>query len=186
MYRWSWQSLSSTAGFAPPSSSGVYAAQAVDVSKVPLFATYTVTFYDSNGAKLGQSQVINPGSPLGAAAGATVAWPTLLPDFATSVSWSSLVNGQDVAYPVNSVRIQASGLTLAGVNGEIDGFAVGKPNNTTLGQYQTTVSAGIDSFGAQTCTNCPFPALTSGASRVVELGGSQQGIGYYAVTQYND
>jgi len=202
MYRWSWQSLSSTASFAPPASSGMYAAQAVDVSKVPLFATYTVTFYDSNGAKLGQSQVINPGSPLGAAAGATVAWPTLLPDFATqfltpsgslagiqyamSVSWSSLVNGQDVAYPVNSVRIQASGLTLAGVNGEIDGFAVGKPNNTTLGQYQTTVSAGIDSFGAQTCTNCPFPALTSGASRVVELGGSQQGIGYYAVTQYND
>ncbi|WP_232231935.1 hypothetical protein [Burkholderia sp. WSM2230] len=202
MYRWSWQSLSSTASFAPPTSSGVYAAQAVDVSTVQLYATYTVTFYDSNGAKLGQSQVMNPGSPLGAAAGATVSWPSLLSDFTTqfltpggslasiqyamSVSWSGLVNGQNVAYPVNSVQIQASGLTLAGASGEIDGFAVGKPNNTTLGQYQTTVSAGIDSFGARTCTNCPFPALTSGASRAVELGGSQQGIGYYAVTQYNN
>ncbi|WP_244438857.1 hypothetical protein [Paraburkholderia dilworthii] len=202
MYRWSWQSLSSTASFAPPASSGVYAAQAVDVSTVPLYATYTVTFYDSNGAKLGESQVMNPGSPLGAAAGATVSWPSLLSDFETqflapagslagaqyamSVSWSSLVNGQNLAYTVNSVQIQASGLTLAGTSGEVDGFAVGKPNNTTFGQYQTTVSAGTNSVGARTCTNCPFPALTSGGSRLVELGGNQNWISYYDVTQYND
>ncbi len=202
MYRWSWQSLSSTASFAPPAASGVYAPQSVDASTVPLYATYTVTFYDSNGAQLGQSQVMNPGSPLGAAAGATVSWPTLLSDFATqfltpggslagsqyamSVSWSSLVNGQNVAYPVNSVQIRASGLTLAGTSGEIDGFAIGSPNNTTFGQYQTTVSAGIDSSGARTCTNCPFPALTAGASRAVELGGGQNGIRYGDVTQYND
>jgi hypothetical protein len=103
-----------------------------------------------------------------------------------SVSWSSLVNGQNVAYPVNSVQIRASGLTLAGTSGEIDGFAIGSPNNTTFGQYQTTVSAGIDSSGARTCTNCPFPALTAGASRAVELGGGQNGIRYGDVTQYND
>ena len=64
-------------------SSGVYAAQSVDVGTVPLYATYTVTFYDSNGAKLGVSQMMNPGSPLGAAAGATVSWPSLLSDFET-------------------------------------------------------------------------------------------------------
>lgn len=202
MYRWSWQSLPSTASFAPPASSGVYAAQSVDVGTVPLYAAYTVTFYDSTGTKLGVSQVMNPGSPLGAAAGATVSWPTLLSDFQTqfltpagslagiqyamSVSWSSLVNGQSLAYPVNSVQIQASGLTLAGTNGEVDGFAVGTPNNTTFGQYQTTVSAGINSQGVRTCTNCPFPALTSGGSRLVELGGNQNWISYYDVTQYND
>jgi hypothetical protein len=199
---WSWQSLPSTTSFAPPASSGVYAAQSVDVGTVPLYATYTVTFYDSNGAKLGVSQMMNPGSPLGAAAGATVSWPSLLSDFETqfltpagslagiqyamSVSWSSLVNGQSLAYPVNSVQIQASGLTLAGTNGEVDGFAVGTPNNTTFGQYQTTVSAGINSQGVRTCTNCPFPALTSGGSRLVELGGNQNWISYYDVTQYND
>jgi hypothetical protein len=50
---------------------------------------------------------------------------------------------------------------------------VGKPNNTTFGQYQTTVSAGTNSQGARMCTNCPFPALTSGGSRLVELSGNQ-------------
>jgi hypothetical protein len=110
-----------------------------------------------------------------------------LPVFnAMSVSWSSLVNGQSLAYPVNSVQIQASGLTLADTNGEVDGFAVGTPNNTTLGQYQTTVSAGINSQGVRTCTNCPFPALTSGGSRLVELGGNQNWISYCDVTQYDD
>ncbi|HEY4295631.1 MAG TPA: carboxypeptidase-like regulatory domain-containing protein [Paraburkholderia sp.] len=197
LYRWSWQSLSTTKSFAPPASSGYYAAQAIDASTVPLYAAYTVTFYDRNGAQLGQSSIINPGSPLGAAAGGSIAWPTLLPDFATqfltpagslagtqfamSVTWSSLVNGQNLAYPVTSVRIQASGPTSA-----VDGFSVGQPNNTTFGQYQTTVSAGINSAGVQTCTNCPFPPLTSGSSRFVQLSGGQNGTAYSDVTKYND
>ena len=197
LYRWSWQSLSSTANFTPAASSGYYAAQVLDASTVPLYSTYTVTFFDKNGAQLGQSSIINPGSPLGAAAGNSIAWPTLLPDFATqfltpggslagtqyamSVTWSSLVNGQNLAYPVTSVQIQATGLTA-----EVDGFSVGAPNNTTFGQYQTTVSAGVNSIGVQTCTNCPFPALTSGNSRLVQLSGGQNGIAYSDITKYND
>lgn len=197
LYRWSWQSLSSTANFTVPASSGYYAATSIDASKVPIYSTYLVTLYDQNGGQLGQSVVINPGSPLNAAAGSSVAWPTLLPDFVTqflsptgslageqyamSVSWSSLVNGQNFAYPVTSVQIQSSTGTVA-----IDGFSVGAPNNTTVGQYQTTVSAGVNSNGVQTCTNCPFPPLTSGTSRLVQLGGGQNGIAYFDVTNYND
>ncbi|MFM0366644.1 hypothetical protein [Paraburkholderia sediminicola] len=202
LYRWSWQSLSSTANFTPAASSGYYSAQSIDASTVPLYSSYTVTFYDQNGAQLGQSSIINPGSPLNAAAGSTVAWPTLLPDFATqfltpagslagvqyamSVTWSSLVNGQNLAYPVTSVQIQASPGTGSGSTTAIDGFSIGAPNNTTVGQYQTTVFAGVNAAGVQTCTNCPFPALTSGGSRLVQLGGGQNGTTFYDMTQYND
>ncbi|RKE37393.1 hypothetical protein B0G76_3642 [Paraburkholderia sp. BL23I1N1] len=202
LYRWSWQSLSSTANFTPPASNGYYSAQSVDASTVPLYSAYTVTFYDKNGAQLGQSSIINPGSPLNAAAGSTVAWPTLLPDFATqfltpggalsgvqyamSVTWSSVVTGPNPTYPVTSVQIQASPGTGSGSTTEIDGFFGGAPNNTSVGQYQTTVFAGLNALGVQTCTNCPFPALTSGGSRLVQLGSGQNGTLYYDITKYND
>ncbi|NIF51627.1 carboxypeptidase-like regulatory domain-containing protein [Burkholderia sp. Ax-1724] len=202
LYRWSWQSLSSTANFTPPASSGDYAAQALDAGSVPLYSTYTVTFYDKNGAQLGQAAVINPGSPLGAAAGGSVAWPSLVMNGATtqfltpgtqlaaaqyalSVTWSSLVNGINPAYPVTSAQIQATAQTTAGLEA-VDGFSVGQPNNTTVGQYQTTVSAGVDASGTQSCTNCPFPALATGGSRLIDLGGGRDGIAFHDVTQYND
>ncbi|WP_233833601.1 hypothetical protein [Paraburkholderia sp. ZP32-5] len=202
LYRWSWLSLSSTANFTPPASTGFYAAQPVDATGVPLYSTYTVTFYDRNGAQLGQSSVINPGSPLGAAAGGSVAWPALVMNDATtqfltpgtqlageqyalSVTWSSLVNGLDLALPVNSVEIQATAQSNAGLV-EANGFSIGPMNNTTVGQYQTTVSAGVDSTGVQVCTTCPFPALTTGGSRLIQLGGGQNGTAYYDITRYND
>jgi hypothetical protein len=201
LYRWSWQSLSSTASFTPPAATGYFAPQAIDASTVPPYATYTVTFYDKNGAQLGQSSVVNPGSPLNATAGGSVAWPSLLPDFATqfltpagslagsqyamSVTWSSLVNGQNLAFPVTSVQIQTTGMAAAGPF-EVDGFSVGAPNNTTFGQYQTTVSAGINSLGVQTCVNCQFTPLVTGNSRLVQLSGAQSGISYYDITRYND
>ncbi|MGF6572045.1 hypothetical protein ABH945_004166 [Paraburkholderia sp. GAS333] len=200
-YNWSWKSLSSSASFTAPTTSGSYAATSVDASTVPLYSTYTVTFYDQNGAQLGQSSIVNPGSPLNAAAGSTVEWPTLLSDIATefltpsgslagtqyamSLTWSSLVNGADVAYPVTSVQIQAAAVA-SGSTSQVDGFFVGVPANTTTGQYQATVSAGVNQQGVQSCTNCPFPALTTGGSRAVQLGGGQSGVEYYDVTQYND
>jgi hypothetical protein len=200
LYNWSWRTLSS-ASFTAPTTSGSYAAQSVDASTVPLYSTYTVTFYDKTGAQLGQSSLINPGSPLNAAAGSTVEWPTLMSDIATefltpsgllsgtqyamSLTWTSLVNGADIAYPVTSVQIQAAAVT-SGVTSQVDGYFVGAPNNTSSGQYQTTVSAGVNAQGMQSCTNCPFPALTSGGSRAVQLGGGQNGAVYYDVTQYND
>lgn len=200
LYRWSWQSLSSTANFTP-ASSGYYAAQSIDASTVPLYATYTVTFYDQRGVQLGQSSIINPGSPLNATAGSTVAWPTLSQDaipfltpggalagvqYAMSFTWSSVVTGPNPTYPVTSVQVQASPGTASGSTTSIYGFSIGAPNNTTVGQYQNTAYSGIDSTGAQTCTNCPFPALTSGGSRLVQLGGGQNGTTYYDTTQYNN
>ncbi|WP_233852258.1 carboxypeptidase-like regulatory domain-containing protein [Paraburkholderia sp. HD33-4] len=202
-YRWSWQSLSSTASFTPPASTGSYAAQSLDASSVPLYSTYTVTFYDMNGAQLGQSSVINPGSPLNAVAGSSIPWPTLMMNDATtqfltpgtaladaqyalSVTWSSLENvGLNLAYPVTSTGIAATAQTSPGVE-QVNGFAVGPANNTTVGQYQATVNAGVNSAGVQTCTNCPFPALTTGGSRLIQLGGGRNGTVYLDITQYND
>ncbi|NML34681.1 carboxypeptidase-like regulatory domain-containing protein [Paraburkholderia antibiotica] len=203
LYRWSWQSRSSTASFTPPTSTGFYAAQALDASTVPLYSTYMVTFYDKNGAQLGQSSVINPGSPLNAAAGDSIPWPTLLMNDATtqfltpgttladaqyalSVTWSGLVNdGLNLAYPVTSPGIAATASASGSVT-QVNGFAVGAANNPTAGQYQATISAGVDSAGVQTCTNCPFPALTSGGSRLIQLGGARDGTAYIDITQYND
>ncbi|MCC8393640.1 hypothetical protein LJ656_13680 [Paraburkholderia sp. MMS20-SJTR3] len=202
LYRWSWQSLSSTASFSAPASSGYYAAQAVDAGSVPLYSTYTVTFYDRNGVQLGQSSVINPGSALNASAGNAAQWPTLIMNDATtqfltpgtalaaaqyalSITWSTPVDGLDLTVPVNSVQIQASALAGSSLQ-QVNGFSAGQPNNTTAGQYQTTVSAGVDSSGTQTCTNCPFPALATGGSRSIQLRGGQSGIAYYDVTQFND
>jgi hypothetical protein len=138
LFRWSWESLSSTASFTAPTTSGSYATQAVDASTVPLYSTYTVTFYDKTGTQLGQSSIINPGSPLNAAAGSTVEWPTLLSDietefltpsgslagtqYAMSLTWSSLVNSLDIAYPVTSVQIQASALASDSTTSQVDGF----------------------------------------------------------------
>jgi hypothetical protein len=96
------------------------------------------------------------------------------------------VNGQNLAYPVTSVQIQASPGTGSGSTTAIDGFSISAPNNTSVGQFQTTVFAGVNAGGVQTCTNCPFPALTSGGSRLVQLGGGQNGITYYDLTKYND
>ncbi|MFM0739290.1 hypothetical protein PQQ51_18790 [Paraburkholderia xenovorans] len=202
LYRWSWQSLSS-ASFTPPASTGYYSATSINAGTVPLYSTYTVKFFDSNGAQLGQSSIINPGSPLSAAAGSTVPWPTLLMDTATtqfltpgtalaaeqyamSLTWSSLINSQNLAFPVTSVQIQAVPGTASGSSTEVDGFSVGAPNNTTFGQYQTTVHSGVNAQGVTTCTNCPFPALTAGGSRLVQLSGSQNGTALYDITKFND
>ncbi|MBC8748283.1 MULTISPECIES: hypothetical protein [Paraburkholderia] len=202
-YRWSWQSRSSTASFTPPASTGFYAAQSLDAGSVPLYSTYTVTFYDINGAQRGQSSVINPGRPLNAAAGSSIPWPTLLMNDATtqfltpgtaladvqyalSVTWSGLVNdGLNLAYPVTSTGIAAAAQTSAGGE-QVNGFTLGPANNTTGGQYQATVRAGVDPAGVQTCTNCPFPALTAGGSRLIQLSGARDGTESLDITQYND
>jgi hypothetical protein len=191
------------ANFLAPAASGYYAVHPLDASIVPLYSTYTVTFYDKNGAQLGQSSIINPSSALSAAAGNSIEWPTLLPDFAAqfltpggslaglqstaSVTWSSLVNGQDLGFPVTSVQIQAIGPTTSGTVAEGDGFFVGAPNNTVIvGEYQATVTAGTNSLGVLTCLNCAFWPLTSGASRLVQLNGGQDATVFYDSTAYND
>ncbi|WP_152618326.1 hypothetical protein [Burkholderia pseudomallei] len=88
LYRWSWQALPGAQSYTPPTGRrGFYASSSVDLSTVPQFATYTVTFYDSTGAQIGQPMsVVNTTPPISAASGAGVAWQTL----ATSVQSSLL------------------------------------------------------------------------------------------------
>ncbi|MDE1180193.1 carboxypeptidase-like regulatory domain-containing protein [Paraburkholderia sp.] len=201
LYRWSGVRLTG-ASYTMPSTSGVYAATSIDTTSVPLYSAYLVTFFDSTGTRIGQSTLINTDAPLSASAGASVAWPTLLPSFeadflsptgaltasqyAMSVTWSSLVDGLDVALPVSSVQIQTTPGTATGTTQQVNGFSTGTPNNTTIGQYQTTVYAGLNASGVVSCVNCQFAALTAGASRAVQLRAVRDGIAYYDITNYND
>ncbi|MFC6948532.1 hypothetical protein ACFQI9_28605 [Paraburkholderia dipogonis] len=103
------------------------------------------------------------------------------------MTWSGLVNGQDLAFPVTFVHVRATGLTASGTATEGDGYFVGAPNGTAVvGQYQATVSAGSNSLGVLTCLTCGFPPLTSGYSRLVQLNGGQDATAFYVSTAYND
>lgn len=203
LYRWSWQALPGAAGtYNPPTGRrGFYAPSPVDLSTVPQFATYTVTFYDSTGKQIGQPMtVINTTPPISAAAAAGVAWQTL----ATSVqnnflnpngalasaqssvglSWTNLVSNQNIAPLVSRTEIQDLGL---GATGEVDGWWPGPATFAASGQYSSTVTAGVDQFGVQQCTSsCQFPALQSGGGRLAGLNWNVGQTAYYNFWKYND
>jgi hypothetical protein len=204
LYRWSWQALpGATGSYSPPSGRrGFYASSSVDLSTVPQFATYTVTFYDSTGAQIGQPMsAVNTTPPISAAAGAGVAWQTLASSVQSSVlssngglagaqpsvglSWSNLVNSQNIAPLVSRTQIQAvpgTGVTT----GEVDGWWPGPATFQTSGQYSSTVTAGVDQFGVQQCSGCQFPALQSGGSRLAELNWNVGQTAYYNIWRYID
>lgn len=206
LYRWSWQALpGATATYTPPSGDlGYYTPAPIDVSTVPRFATYTVTFYDSTGTQIGQPvSVINATPTLAASAGAGVAWQTLASsvqsDFlspagtqeaaqtSTSVSWSNLVNSQNLGPLVTGVQIQSVPGTGVTPTTEIDGWSTGTVTFATSGQYSTTVTAGIAQNGVQACSSaCQFAALQTGASRLVELNWNVGNTAYYNIWKYND
>lgn len=204
LYRWSWQALPGATGtYTPPTGRrGFYAPSPVDLSTVPQFATYTVTFYDSTGTQIGQTMsVVNTTPPISAASGAGVAWQTL----ATSVqnnflnpngslagaqpsvglSWSNLVNNQNIAPLVSRAQVQAvpgTGVTT----GEVDGWWPGPATFATSGQYSSMVTAGVDQFGVQQCSGCQFPALQSGGGRLAELTWNVGQTVYYNIWKYID
>ncbi|MGQ7905478.1 hypothetical protein [Burkholderia sp. BC1] len=204
LYRWSWQALPGATGtYTPPTGRrGFYAPSPVDLSTVPQFATYTVTFYDSTGTQIGQPMsVVNTTPPISAASGAGVAWQTL----ATSVqnnflnpngslagaqpsvglSWSNLVNNQNIAPLVSRTQVQAvpgTGVTT----GEVDGWWPGPATFATSGQYSSMVTAGVDQFGVQQCSGCQFPALQSGGGRLAELTWNVGQTVYYNIWKYID
>lgn len=204
LYRWSWQALPGATGtYTPPTGRrGFYAPSPVDLSTVPQFATYTVTFYDSTGTQIGQPMsVVNTTPPISAASGAGVAWQTL----ATSVqnnflnpngslagaqpsvglSWSNLVNNQNIAPLVSRTQVQAvpgTGVTT----GEVDGWWPGPATFATSRQYSSMVTAGVDQFGVQQCSGCQFPALQSGGGRLAELTWNVGQTVYYNIWKYID
>lgn len=200
LYRWSWQALPGVTGaYSPPTGRrGFYAPSPVDLSTVPQFATYTVTFYDSTGTQIGQPiGVVNTTPPISAAAGGGVAWQTLATAVQNTVlnpsgslaaaqssvglSWSNIVNSQNIAPLVSRTQIQATG-----TSGEVDGWWPGPATFATSGQYSSTVTAGVDQSGVQQCSGCQFPALQSGAGRLAELNWNVGQTAYYNIWKYID
>lgn len=200
LYRWSWQALPGVTGtYSPPTGRrGFYAPSPVDLSTVSQFANYTVTFYDSTGTQIGQPvTIVNTTPPISAATGAGVAWQTLSTDVqnsflnptgslaaaqsSVSLSWSNLVNGENIAPVALKTQIQVNG-----GSGEVDGWWAGPASFSASGQYSSTVTAGNDQFGVAQCSGCQFPALTTGESRLAELYWTVGQTVYYNIWKYQD
>ena len=189
-YRWSWQSLPGvTATFQPsPSNMGSkYAAQPIDVSTVPQYATYTVTFYDASGSQIGQTSVMNTTPNYAASDGASIAWQNLSNDTlnaflsangsqsgaqaSVTLAWSNLINGQNVAPLVTQAELTSQYLPSGSYTASNTvGYWNGPATYATSGQYSAQVTAGVDQTGTQQCTSaCSFSALQPGTSRNVDL-----------------
>jgi hypothetical protein len=200
LYRWSWQAIpGATSTYSPPTGRrGFYAPSPVDLSTVPQFATYTVTFYDSTGTQIGQPMsVVNTTPAISAASGAGVAWQTLATsvqsDFlnptgslagaqsSVGLSWSNMVNNQNIAPLVSRTQIQATGTSSV-----VDGWWPGPATFAASGQYSSTVTAGVDQFGVQQCSGCQFPALQSGGARLAGLNWNVGQTAYYNIWKYID
>jgi len=171
---------------------------------VSQFATYTVTFYDSTGAQIGQPvSVVNTTPALPASAGAGQAWQTLASSVqssflnpngallaaqsSVSLSWSNLVNNQNIAPLVLKTQIQSVPGTGVTPSTEVDGWWPGPASFVAGGQYSASVVAGIDQNGIQECTSaCLFPALQTGGSRLAELNWNVGQTAYYNIWKYND
>jgi hypothetical protein len=205
LYRWSWQALPGVSG-AYTSDSSVYGyvtPAPIDVSTVVPYATYTVTFYDSTGAQIGQPvSVTNPTVALSSAAAAGIVWHTLSADTISSVltpggtaagaettltaNWSSVVNGLNIAASVSSMQIQTAPGTGASSSSEVDGWWPGPATFSSTGQYSATATAGVDSSGAAQCSGCQFTALQAGGVRLLQLDWTAGKTSYYDIWKFND
>lgn len=195
IYRWSWKATSdATQTFTPNSSNlGFYAPTPIDLATVPPLSAYTVTFYDSAGAQIGQPfKVVNTTPALDASTGSSGAWHTLSSGTIASVltpggalagaqrtlpvSWTSLdSNGINNGAQVIQVQVQAvpGSATTPSVDGWWPGPSVSPDAN---GLYTVTVTAGLDEYNVVQCTNCPFVALETGGSRLVSLTSLRSGV----------
>lgn len=205
LYRWSWQALPGVSG-AYTSDSSVYGyvtPAPIDVSTIVPYATYTVTFYDSTGAQIGQPvSVTNPTVALSSAAAAGIVWHTLSADTISSVltpggtaagaqstltaNWSSVVNGLNIAPLVSSMQIQTAPGTAAASSSEVDGWWPGPAKFSSTGQYSATATAGVDSSGAAQCSGCQFTTLEAGGARLLQLDWTAGKTAYYDIWKFSD
>jgi hypothetical protein len=200
LYRWSWTAQpGATSTFTPGTNNfGFYTPQPITVSSVPQFATYTVTFYDASGNQLGSTSVMNITPTVAASAGAFIPWQTLTPSTLSSalspsgslaaaqtsisLSWSNLVNNQNIAPLVAKAQIQGATSST-----EVDGWWVGPTPFSTNGQYTESVTAGVAQNNVQQCSSaCQFPALQAGAGRLAELYFTIGKTAYYNDWKYAD
>ncbi|QBR02179.1 hypothetical protein [Paraburkholderia pallida] len=199
-YRWSWQPVAQQGGklIVPTSNLGQwYGSAPIATANLPVqYELYTVTLYDSTGKQIGTPQtVINSSPPMTAAAGQATVWPMLSNSTAStalaagaasapslSVTWSTFVNNQPIGPLVGQLEVQA----VLG-SSEVDGYSSGSFTSPGTGTYTATVTAGVDENGVQECSPaCPFPALSSGGNRNIELLWSAKGISYNAQSQYDN
>lgn len=205
-FRWSYQAISSGQTFTPPTAS-YYATQQVSASSIPLFSKYTVTLYDTTGAQMDQVSVTNPAVPVDSSMGSKVVWNELAGTTAADVlspsgalaaaqttipvTWTNIASGQysnlPLARAVTAVQIQSAPEPGSSTVTEIDGFSTGLPTSGANNTFSTSVTAGINQNGAQTCTTaCQFLALTTGNYRDIQLDWGQNLIKVFDVFQYND
>ena len=202
-YRWSWQTFPGVTGTFVPAANNLgqkYAPQPVDVSTVPEYATYTVTFYDASGAQIGQTSVVNPTPNIAASNGAAIPWQTLSADTinaflnpagpqataqqSVSVSWSNLINGANIAQLVTYAEATTQG-SVATDN--VVGVGQGPATLSASGAYSASVTAGVDQTGTQTCQSaCSFAAFASGISRNIDLSSNYGQISLDAYWGYSE
>ncbi len=193
LYRWDWMSLSS-ATFTPPSGT-IWASSPVVASAIPLFSQYTFTLYNSTGTQIDSFIVENNSPPVAASYGTAVHWPTLDSQLVTNFltptgSLAAPQSSQSIAWVQDPLglleRTEAvfNGPTSGTPVTEVDGFAF-----APSGLSPVTITAGrsTDYTVTSFCTGAQFPALATGAYRLVELRSQEPSlIKQFDVHQYND
>jgi hypothetical protein len=185
-FRWSWQTVNSTDTFTPPTK-GFWSTTPVNVTQLPLNATYVYTLYNSSGAQLDQISVVNVTPPVDASLGAKTPWGTLGSDvIANFLSPSGSLAGAVASVPLDFTTAQYQpALYQVSVQSEIaSGAGVEAAAQVPAGAYSVTVSA-------PTCTPtaCPFNAIntSTGTYRIVQLRGkNQQGVRFYDNATYRN
>lgn len=184
-YRWSWQAIKSTDTFTPPTK-GFWATTPVDVTTIPVNATYVYTLYDASGTQLDQMSVVNSTPPTDASLGTKVPWAILGTDVVTNV----LSPGGSLAGAVTSVPVD---FTTAPFQPSLYQASVQSETASSAGVIATAqLPAGASSVTVSTpaCTPaCPFDAIntSTGTYRIVQLRGkNQQGIRFFDNQTYRN
>ena len=205
-YKWSWSGLSAGSSVTAPSTADFAPAQA-DVSKIPQFGVYTVTFYDYSGNQLGTPQkVLNIAANADAATGATAPWPTLGDDVIANLltpggaGAMTVVTGQSgktpsatidwtvpsaaLSYPNTWVRVDSESPEQF-TNGveTYQAQAYGMMNGMSPTIKGTTYSSTISNYVDQLTTGTNIYAQ---ASAQVQIGWQADGRYYTSTWQYNN
>ena len=205
-YKWSWAGLTAGSSATAPSTPDYASAQA-DVSKIPQFGVYTVTFYDYSGNQLGTPQkVLNIAANANAATGSTVPWPTLGNDVianlltpggagamtvvttqsgklpSATIDWT--VPSVTLSYPNTWVRVDSQSPEQFTNNVETyQAQAYGMMNGQSPTINGTTYSSTISNYVDQLTTGTNIYAQSSAQ---VQIGWQADGRYYTSTWQYNN
>ncbi|SAI50874.1 Uncharacterised protein [Bordetella ansorpii] len=191
LYRWSWMPFFEDGAYTAPRLPGIYnrVSRVYDAATIPPYSAYTVTFFNIEGVKIGENQVINPALPMTADVGRTLnAWRELTDETVASVltpsgsqagdvpsvklSWTETsINGVNVTPPLATTQVKSTDqMTGAMVHGNrLRGDMPTVANDV----YSLSVTAGVPQNGTVSICDpaCSFLALNPGTSRSVELSG---------------